>query len=300
MLAATNLYVSDTKQLRNDISEGQDKLQKITRVSSDKPLGDFADELASATPTSLFWVDSKLYTFNPQTNAIVAMDSGGATTVVSNQTQGIGNFVTGVAQSADKTILLATADAGIALFDTKAGTLSKETIQLTGDKPSITALAAFGNRMYTYEPAVKNIVVYNKTLRGFSSGTPWITDTTFPAANVKSFGVDGSVYTLQTDGSLRLLFKGAAADFTADSVSPNLASATKLFTNDSLKDLYILDSANKRVVIFTKKGLLVRQIFFATDADLQDVAVDDSETTLYVLDGSKVLTVPLTAATVAK
>lgn len=294
-LKGTTLYVDETKKLEAAIMTQSDRLQKITRATGSalKIIGDFASKTGNETLTHLFKVDNTFYTYNPKTNAILAMNESGEVTIASDQTKEIGSFVNGVAHTADKTIFFVTNGSGMALFDAKDNSLSKQDIQLSGDKPSIAALALFGNRMYTYEPALKTIVTYNKTLRGFSSGTPWITDTAFPASSIRSFAVDGSVYVLLTDGTVRELFKGVATDFSADKVSPALTSATTLITNEDMQNIYVLDAEKHRIILFTKKGALIKQIFFDANLGVKDMTINPAEDTLYLLAGTQVVSIPL-------
>ncbi|MBI3255923.1 MAG: hypothetical protein HYZ63_03050 [Candidatus Andersenbacteria bacterium] len=301
-LSASGFYEAETREVQTAIQTQLDRLQKISRATGGAAptVGDFASQLAGQPaspagrqPIALFLVGEKLYTFNPSNNAIVAMDLGGQTSVVSEETKEIGFFTNGAVQTADKTILLTTGDPGLALFDTKDNSLSRQEIALAEDKTALGPLALFGNRLYVFDATVNNILTFNKTLRGFAGGTPWISDSSFPASSIKSLAVDGSIYTLHSDGSIRRLFKGVGAEFTLDTLDPPLTSASKIITGEDFKSLYVLDPQKKRVVVLTKKGALVKQIFFANEADIKDVAIDAKEENLYALDGTKVIKVPL-------
>ena len=105
--------------------------------------------------------------------------------------------------------------------------------------------------------------------------------------------MDGSIYTLHKDGSIKRLFKGAGTDFTLDTIEPSLASATKIVTSEEFSYIYILDPDNKRVAVLTKKGALLKQLFFEAQS-LKDFAIDQKEENLYALDGTKVFKVSLT------
>lgn len=294
-LKVSGFYEAETREVQTAIQTQLDRLQKITRASgsSVNTVGDFSPQLVGQQPTSLFLVGENLYTFNPSTNAIISMDLAGQPNVVSEETKEIGFFTGGVTHTADKTLLLMTSDPGLALFDTKDNSLARQEISLAEEKTTLGTLSLFGNRLYMFDSTVNNILTFNKTLRGFAGGTPWITDSNFPASGIKSLAVDGSIYTLHTDGSIRRLFKGAAAEFTVDAIEPGLTSATRIITNEDFASLYLLDFQNKRVAIFTKKGALVKQVFFAEDSNVKDVAIDPKEEHLYALDGTKVIKVSL-------
>ena len=291
-LAASGFYEAETRELNGKIETQLDRLQRIARIKNAAPVGDFAAQVGGEVLKNIFLVGDMLYTFNPATNAILALSAAGEVLLVSEQTKEIGFFQNGVVHVADKTILLATSD-GLALFDTKDNSLARQEIALPAGQSSIGPMALFGNRLYRFDSPANNILTYNKTLRGFSGGTPWIVDPAFEAETIKSLTVDGSIYTLHKDGSIKRLFKGAGTDFTLDTIEPSLASATKIVTSEEFSYIYILDPDNKRVAVLTKKGALLKQLFFEAQS-LKDFAIDQKEENLYALDGTKVFKVSLT------
>jgi hypothetical protein len=296
-LSGTALYQSEAAAVSAQIVVERDRMQKITRATPDQvqTIGDFATALGKKTPTSLFYANNQLFTFNPDNNSIISMDSTGKTAVASGDNQGIGFFTQGTALIADKTLILATSDGGIALFDAKNNTVQKQDITLASKDAPIASLAAFGNRLYIFDSQAKNIVSYAKTLRGYSGASPWITDNAFPKDTITSLTVDGNIYTLHSDGVIRKLFKGASADFKQEPVAPDLSHARKIVTSDTFQYVYVLDPSENRIVIYSKKGALIRQVFFDKAQQISDFALDDMESTLYVLQGTKVIATPISA-----
>lgn len=298
-LMSGTLYQQETRQLMNDITQEQDRLQKIFRTNAvnTKTLGTFSGIIKGKNPSRLFFVNGGLYAASSETNAIAKMGTDGKAELVHNTTAGIGFITGGNAQGADKTILFGTDPAGIALFDTKDNSLTSQAIDLHS---SPSAFFLFGNRLYAYDEKQENIFSYSKTLRGFTGGSPWITDANAQKKDIVSIAIDGNIYTLGKNGKIQRLFRGAVADFVQASVDPSLSSATRILTDDTMQNMYVLDGAHKRVVVFTKKGALVRQLFFENVVSLTDIALSPDETHLYALEGANVLDVTLTEDTVAK
>lgn len=289
------LYMDETAQLNDEVNKLTDRLQKIVRSSTQetKVVGDFSNILEGKQPQSIVAVSSKIYSFNPETNIIVAMSPDGSTQTVTSSSEGIGFLQQAIVQAADKTVLFATDGPGLAILDTKDGTLTGQDISFASSNPDITSLATYGNRLYIYDAANKNIFNYAKTLSGFQGGGAWIKDNNFAADNIVSIAIDGSIYTLHNDGQVHELFKGDVVDFSLESVSPSLAGATKIITYDTFDSIYVFDAVNKRVIVFTKKGALIEQIYLDVAQKLKDVVITSDESTLYALDGSRVLAVPL-------
>ena len=305
-LAGGTLYIQEAQQLSREITDQQDRLQKIFRTNAvnTKTLGTFSSVIDGKNPARLFFVNGALYAASSETNAIAKMGTDGKAELVHDTTTGIGFITGGNAQAADKTILFSTEPAGIALFDTKDNSLVSQTIELTslpaGQAGSPKALFLFGNRLYAYDEKQENIFAYSKTLRGFSGGTPWITDANATKKDIASIAIDGNIYTLSKGGKIQKLFRGAVAEFAQASLDPALSSATRILTDDTMLNIYVLDSVHKRVVVFTKKGALVRQLFFENAASLTDIALSPDETHLYALEGSNVLDVTLAEGTEVK
>lgn len=294
-LSSEHVYDKETQTLKDTIQTQRDKIQRIFRATStnSRVMGDIASFTNGKSATRLFTVDGAIYTASPDTNTIIKMGLDGKAEPVRQTTSGIGFITSGTMQTSDKTILFSTDPIGLALFDTKDSSLSPQTITFPAGKPKITDLAVFGNRLYIYDATLKNIFSYNKTLKGFIGGTPWITDSASQSADIKSIAIDGNIYALLADGSIKKFFRGAPTDFTQAPVSPALTTAERIYTSDSMQNVYVLDSVNKRVVIFTKKGALIRQLYLDTTKTLSDITVSSDETHLYALDGTNILDITL-------
>lgn len=296
-LALTNFYVEEVQTLRNQITTIADRLQRIARASTaaSAVIGDFSQILEGAKPKTINIIADKLYTFNPTTNSVLTMGLDGATSVATQTTSGIGFLDQSVVHAADKTIIFTTDTPGVALFDSKNQELSNQDISYASKDPNIIDSGTYGSRLYLLDRAANNIFSFSKSLSGYGSGSAWITEETFPKDSIASFSVDGTVFTLHTDGTVRQLYKGTLnPDFTLEPVDPPLAGATKIITNDSLKYLYIFDPSRSRVVVYDKKGELQQQIVLDITPDLSAIAISPDETTIYALDGSRVLAIPLT------
>lgn len=292
---SSGLYQEEVAALTKELSTEKDRLQKITRASGEAAtaVGNWSDYVSNPNDMRLFVIGEELFTYDPQTNAILKLSADGKTERVTQTTEGIGFFVNGAAQGADKTIILATDGPGVALFDAKDNSLLKQEITLPSEQTRLGAVGVFGNRLYLHDETNGQIHTYNKTLRGYTGGEAWIADGEFPKDTIRSIAIDGNIFTLHSDGAARRLFKGVPAEFTLSAIDPALSGATRIITSDEHQYLYIVDPVNKRVVIFTKEGELVRQIFIEAASNMQDAAVGPDEKNLYVLDGAQVLKVSL-------
>ncbi len=294
-LETQGVYLEEAQQLKASIATLQDRLERVLRASTKETrvVGDFATLTGEQAPAGLSIIDGRLYSFNPTSNEIYAMGEDGTTEVASKTSEGIGFLRLAVPHMADKNIVFITNAPGVAVLDTKLKQLSAQNIAWPATVKEVAAAAVYGSRLYIAGKEADNIYSYNKTLQGYTGGSAWVTTPNFPSSTIVSLAVDGNIYTLHSDGAVKQLFKGVEEDLALENVDPPLAGATKLVAFEGSANIYVFDPSHQRVIVFTKKGALVQQVVLDVAEQLQDIAVSEDEATLYALDGSRVLAIPL-------
>jgi hypothetical protein len=113
------LYQEQVLELVAGITSTQDRLDKVTRVSKDEVrlVGDLRPALTNQEPTKILHVNDALYSFDPASNTIIKISDDGNIEKISKTTSGIGFFTVGTTQEADKNLVLATNEPGIAIYD---------------------------------------------------------------------------------------------------------------------------------------------------------------------------------------
>lgn len=291
----TQHYHAEADQLLAAIQAAEDKTEQVTRVADPARVGDFGSVAPDGHARGLAAIGSFLFAFHPETNAVFRLASEtGETTTVSQTSEGIGYFRQVFAIPAEQMLLFATDTPGLALFDVTRGDLLKQEFNpVPKGMKEIRALSTFGSRLYLLFPELKQIFGYSKTLAGYSGGAPWLKDPKVPVERAVSLGVDGYIYLLLDDGKIVKLLKGAPVEFAQAELTTPLSRDARLFINDALKHLYVLDPLQKRVVVYDTTGKLTRQFVFPSAKDLRDLAIGGKEETLYILDGTAVYKVPL-------
>lgn len=164
---------------------------------------------------------------------------------------------------------------------------------------NIVDIAVFGTRLYTLDRASNQIYRHLKTGEEFEAGSAWISGEGVDLSNAVSFAIDGDIYVLKENGELIRMSAGTKdEEFSIAKIDPSLDSAKSIFTNENIENLYIVDSAHKRIVVFTKEGKLVAQYTSDTFDGLKDIVVDEANKKLYVLSGTKLYEVELQDAPV--
>lgn len=119
----------------------------------------------------------------------------------------------------------------------------------------IAAMAGFAGNLYLVDGGKNQIWRYNLKSERFGPGEEWLAkDTQVSFDNVISMSIDGSIWLLNSDGSIAKFSRGAPQNFHITSMENFLSSPQAIFTTQGLNNLYILDSGNNRVVVVDKSS----------------------------------------------
>ncbi len=143
------------------------------------------------------------------------------------------------------------------------------------------------NRVYIIDRANRQVISFAATETAFSK--PTVSISAVPElASASDLAIDGSIY-IATGGTILKFNSGARQEFTPGVTS--LSDTTKLYTQPDFTNLYVLDKGNKRVVILSKSGSLVKTITSDQFNDLKDFSVDEKGKTIYILNNTSLLSI---------
>lgn len=110
-------------------------------------------------------------------------------------------------------------------------------------------------------------------------------------AEAKDLGIDVRIYVLTKNDELLEFTTGTQQDFEIKGLETPLNNVAKMLTTEDLKNIYLADSGNNRLVVLDKDGELVAQYRLLEEnkwGDIRGVAVRSDETKAYLLDGTAV------------
>lgn len=287
-------YKNESEQLINDIQNIQDRIDKVIRLSNPNIIGNFANVAGNLKTPAMVAIEKYIYTFDPVTNAIFSLNvETKETKTVSQTSQGVGYFSSVTPLFAEKSILFTTDTPGLAMFDTTHNELTKQEIKFPEGIKKIDSVSTFGSRMYVLSLADKMIYGFSKTLAGYDGGNAWLSDKNVPVDRATSMGIDGYIYLLLDDGKIIKMLKGKPVDFNQETISTPIVKPSRLLIYEDIKHLFVLDQAQKRVLIYDTVGNLINQYVFPNAKALRDIAISSKEEVLYVLDETSVYSVQL-------
>ena len=111
--------------------------------------------------------------------------------------------------------------------------------------------------------------------------------------NASAMAIDGSIYVLSKDGSIQKFLRGNSTAFSISGLSTPLSAPTRIATDADSSDVYVLDPATSRIVVFDKTGKFVNQYSSSIIKNAKDFDVLEKDKKIYVLSSAKVYEIDL-------
>ncbi len=179
-------------------------------------------------------------------------------------------------------------------YDSVNNTFASAGIEFENIDRQLAGSAVYLNRLYFLDAKNNQIFRHQKAGGNYQPGTSWLTDENIDVKNGVDLAIDGSIYVLRSDGALSKYFQGSLdAEFSLKTIDPALTSATALFTSEDTEYIYILDSVQKRLLVFNKKGSLKNQYTSEAFDNLKDFAVDPANKKAYLLNNTTIYQIDL-------
>ena len=290
----SKLMYADVMNLISEIEQEEEKLDNIVREKSPKVFIDLAkkdDQVDSRgliyfSPNRGFYVYSKTGMYGPIIDS--NPDSYAFTKVPEDELKTGTEFL----------------DANSLVFLTEGNkvmefTKGKFEFQDTTDEvwKAGVALRSFGNRRYLYilDAANSNIWKYERAKVGYRGAVSYNVGNV-DLSDAISLALDGNVYILHKSGAITKMYdkQKVAFDLIGAPSQPlaDLRSDSAIYTNEEIKNVYILDTKGKRVLIYNKtddnKLTYVKQYVYEMDDDVRGFYITQDETKLYVLGTQKI------------
>lgn len=191
-------------------------------------------------------------------------------------------------------IILLHDDASLTSYNptTNDFTLLNNTIVVTPE--AIADTITFGSRLYRLDAANNQIWRHLKSGNNFQAATPWLT---LPSdlSQAKSLAIDGTVYVIDAniEGTISQYEQGVRTEWSAETLEPSIAGATKIYTNENTDFLYVLDPAHNRFLVFDKEGFFLQQFTSPEFNNLKDFVIveQNNQQTAYLLNGKRIFVV---------
>jgi hypothetical protein len=271
--------------IREDLSDQQNTINNIINIDEPEEIADLSKNSFSFNPQGILKLENTLYFYELNSGFLykIDLDTNEHVLVFLSSKE---TFKLGAVR--DNSLILLSSPEKIYIYgknDNYNTYLLKPSLENT---LNIKDMTNFNESLYFVDVIKLNILKYAPQ-ESVLNGTNWLTKDSNPElADAQSLAVDGSVYVSKADGTIIEYKQGKKAREIKAKVSPALNNGGQLFTNDQMKNLYILDQQNKRIITINKKDEFTIQYFSDKFDSLKDFWVDSGENTIYILNGTKV------------
>lgn len=169
----------------------------------------------------------------------------------------------------------------------QSGGSVKQIIQNGGDWKSLGGFGTYLGNMYILDTK-DGIDKYAVTSSGFGSKTAYFSGNTPDLSKAVSIAIDGSIWILETDGTLVKYTKGTQDTFTITGLSTSLVSPTQIVTSVDDANIYVLDNGNARLVVIKKDGTFVAQYSNPLLKSATQLDINESAKKAYILSDDAV------------
>jgi hypothetical protein len=308
--AKTSLLYGDEERARTLLSEAQTTFNQLTqtktstksvldrRAAIQKSLEEtlvltrhaistapehLTDLPADGQYVGLIQLGQGLYTFDSKQNKLTSVE------LSTNSVKNEGTF------PGDKDLLYATSHGSGGLIGLTGNlqvieqtTTGKSGTRIPFAPPSQTSnlvgVASYNTAIYTIDVAANTILRATKQ-NGEFKGSTWSRQTV-KLDNAVDLAVDGSIYTLSKNGEVQKFTLGNRSQFVLSTIDPPLQNAKQIVGDVNVQNIYILDTVEHRIVVFTKTGKFVNQYTPESLKDVSYFTVDEHAQKIYLLRGN--------------
>src|SRR3989344_611962 len=127
----------------------------------------------------------------------------------------------------------------------------------------------------------------------FSKNNYFPNDTSPNLSKAQSLAIDGSIWILFSDGTILKFTKGESDNLNISGLDKPFSNPTRIFTDLSSDNIYILDNGNSRIAMLSKNGSYQAQYQTNVIKSAKDFEVKESDKKIYILSGGKVYQIDL-------
>jgi len=290
--------LSDSKYLKNEIEEKNNEIKKLSdsineiiRVDVPKEYANLDAKYPGVKASNIVFLKDTLYVVSKDAIMKLLLDH-----VVLLPITGLkeGEEVsTASAFDSEGSILLFTNQNRIIEFKNDEFTENKLSNPDIKFKDAV-ALETFGRRIYLLDPNSDQLWKYAKQGLSFANPEEY---KPFDVDLTKSIDVSvvGDIYFLQQGGEIVRTNRRKTQEFNFTEIpkDTDLSTSTRLAMNPTMKQLFILDPNNNRIVVTGYRGLYAKQFIFPNIGKLKDIFVNEDTRKLYVLTDDKVYEVDI-------
>ncbi len=272
-------------KLKDQIEASLKILQKLNTITPELMI-DLAQIQSSAQTTKLTLINNEIIAYGPDDLFLYKLNLD-TNKIEKKEHQSIPNLLAASTPKEQDKIVFLTKENGLAEYHPDSGTLSAREFPAT-ENSNINALFVYNQKLYTIDTANNQIYKHNPTQTGYDRGSPWAEKDGVDFSDGISLAIDGDLFLLKSNGEVLKFISGRKEEFIITGLDPGLNQPKEIWTYNNVKNLYILEPTNKRLIVLNKQGNLLQQYTAAEWQNPTGMIVDEADKVIYILDSNKI------------
>lgn len=283
-------FRSKASQILDSINEQRALLDNVRTIETPKVFADLSAKKQGVNNLGLVFLKDRLFAFEFNMLYEIILDRvQNPLTIDQNETVILGapfDDINGLVFATKARRVIEYRDGRFYFMDTADGAWN-----------SAIDIKAYGSRLYMLDSERNKIWRYSRGRDRYGVAETY--NTGGDVSGGVAMAIDGAVYVAKNDGTIMRFYAGKEEPFPIkQSPMLPLSSPTKLFTHNESGQMYILEAANNRVLVYNKDAktggaIYSTQYRFPSLDDLRDLYVDQQAGKLYVADAAKVYVMDL-------
>jgi len=150
------------------------------------------------------------------------------------------------------------------------------------------SLVGFGGNAYVLDKKGGQIWRFAGLEDGLASPRGYLKGEEFDFSEAVSMAIDGSVWVLFSNGEIVKYTRGLKDAFSIAGLDTPFSEEIRLFTNEDVESLYVLDKLNTRVVVIGKSGEYRGAYIWSGIAGARDLVVSEELGKILLLTGDRI------------
>ncbi|MDD4289859.1 MAG: hypothetical protein PHH83_01110 [Patescibacteria group bacterium] len=168
--------------------------------------------------------------------------------------------------------------------------ITKESITYHPNYKSSNDAEFYAENLYILDSQSNQIYKHLGNNGKLGKGDTWIKDAS-SVSNSNCITIDTNIYIGNNDGSILKMYSGKKLPFELKDVDPKISKIDKIYTDKTIKEIYLLESQSRRIIIIDKDGNLLKQYYLPTLKEIDNFSIDGATKKLYILSDSKIITI---------
>ncbi len=158
----------------------------------------------------------------------------------------------------------------------------------------IQQIVGFSGNIYLLDTGKETIWKYIGIDDGLADAKEYLVKSDSQLKDAVSLAIDGNVWVLLKDGGIMKFTRGKKDTFVLTGLDKQFNEPIKIYTDEGLDNLYILDIKNTRIVVINKEtGEYKEQYVWSGIAGATNIVVDKQESRILLLTGQRIYEIEL-------